>query len=261
MTNTRDLAEPPINEVICGFVFAADGGMTSTEVGRYWAERANDFPYHELKDAVVEPGSTKIFVGLPPVRTWLINEDRTRLLQLQGDRMFVNWRRQTDDDAYPRFTTETAGGEPLLPFALREFERFAAYCQLRSEAPVVAAIELSKVDIFRKGLHWESFEELAQLIPALQSPLGPSETKDIIFKSEERIGPGTKGYYTLASGEHRATKVPVLRMETRIRQEVADGVDLRAAFSKLDELIDAMFFSAISDKALKRFKAKGAGNV
>lgn len=262
MTTARDLEAPPINEVICGFIFAADTELSPTEIGRYWAERAADFPLHELKDAVVEPGTSGVILGLPPLRTWLITKEQTRLIQLQGDRMFVNWRRQSDEDAYPRFRTETPGGEPLLPFALREFERFARFCGTRGERPVVSAIELSKVDIFRKGLHWESHDELAELVPALKSPIGPSATRDIAFKSEERIAPGLRAYLTLASGEHRPTKLPVLRMETRIRQDIGDAAtSLSEMFVGLDDRIDTMFFSAISEKALARFKAKGVGGV
>lgn len=38
-------------------------------------------------------------------RTWLISRDQTRLIQLQADRISLNWRRPDDMVSYPRYTT------------------------------------------------------------------------------------------------------------------------------------------------------------
>jgi hypothetical protein len=36
-------------------------------------------------------------------RSWFINQDETRLLQLQADRFALNWRRQSASEVYPRY--------------------------------------------------------------------------------------------------------------------------------------------------------------
>jgi len=41
--------------------------------------------------------------GLP--RSWFLSEDQRQLVQLQPDRLSLNWRRMDDSDAYPRYAT------------------------------------------------------------------------------------------------------------------------------------------------------------
>lgn len=256
--NPRSLANPPINEVICGFVFESDTGLSPTEVGLYWASRIAEFPRHEIKDIVVEQGSgAAVYLGVPPLRTWLVSSDGTRLLQVQSDRAFVNWRRQSDKDAYPRFTTVTDGGEPLLPFALRQLESLQAFCTERRKRFEVDSIELSKVDIIRKGQHWQTYEDLAKLIPILGGPLPISDGRDILLRFESKLSHGGTLSVTLASGEHQPTKQPIVRLEVRVRKKVdRAGESLQAAFTALDLEVDSTFFSLLTPAALERFGAE-----
>lgn len=255
------LANPPINEVICGFIFQSDIGLSPTEVGLYWASRLGDFPKHELKDIVVEPGGgSGIYLGLPPLRTWLVNEDGTRLLQVQSDRAFVNWRRQTDDDAYPRFTTVTQGGEPLLPYALRQIKSLQEFCSQRGRRFEVDSIELSKVDIIRRGQHWDSYEELTKMLPVLGGPLPISDGRDILLRFESKLAHGEKLSITVASGEHKPSRQPIVRLEVRVRKKIESIKDtLFDAFSTLDSEVDSTFFSLLTPTALERFGAKEGG--
>jgi uncharacterized protein (TIGR04255 family) len=247
---TQSLRNPPINEVICGFMFDGDVGLTPTEVGLYWASRQADLPNHEIKET-----GASLVLGIPPLRTWLITSDGTRLVQVQSDRVFVNWRRQADSDAYPRFTTETEGGEPLLPYALREFERLEAFLVGRGKSAGLGAIELSKVDVIRRGQHWDSYEDLAAMLPILRGSFPPSEHQNVLFRFETDLGDDARRSVTIASGEHRPTKQPVIRLEVRIRRKVQKGEALKEAFTQLDEAVDSTFFSLLSPFALERFGA------
>jgi uncharacterized protein (TIGR04255 family) len=43
--------------------------------------------------------------SLPPVRLWLIGEQESSLVQVQHDRLLLNWRKVHENDPYPRYGT------------------------------------------------------------------------------------------------------------------------------------------------------------
>lgn len=62
-------------------------------------------PMREVFDAAQPAPSFEISFEPPDAlpRSWFINSDGSRLVQLQGDRISLNWRRVTEDATYPRY--------------------------------------------------------------------------------------------------------------------------------------------------------------
>lgn len=120
-----DFQRPPVVEVALGVQFAhpvVTLDVLSALVVR-WRE---EYPFNEPQEPlprVVETfdrpigGPTlELRLGASWPRTWLLSADQSRLIQLQPDRVIVNWRRVEEGDEYPRYATL----RPWLLTVLRE---------------------------------------------------------------------------------------------------------------------------------------------
>ncbi len=248
-----ELERPPINEVVCGFIFEQPIQLSPVLTGAYWASRRADFVEHEIKDPIVDEVGAVLLPMPPPVRTWLVTNDKTRLVQIQNDRFFVNWRRQSDTDAYPRFQSKK-DQEPLLPFALREWARFVDFCASETSRPLVSALELSKIDVLIEGRDWNGISDLSKLMPDLASILGTeSERNDVVWRYARSVDKNTRLFVTAASALHRSSGKSAIRLETRVRMAVTQEADLPNVFVDLDNLLNSIFVRMIGSEELKRF--------
>src|SRR5688500_8008989 len=107
---------PPVVEVALSVQFEKLEGLRVPQLGRIWHAFRNRFPRTE-EQMPLEPafeqfgvpttGKPEVRVELSSVpttpRVWFLNEQGTELVQIQQDRFVRNWRKQTDDEAYPRY--------------------------------------------------------------------------------------------------------------------------------------------------------------
>jgi uncharacterized protein (TIGR04255 family) len=117
MSRREDLPSyrrPPVSEVVCGVQFGPIHGFGSVHFGKLWAHIKSEYP--RTKD--VAP-LAEIFEGergaqvrddlvsleLPPLRrVFYETEDGNFLLQVQPTRFLSNWKKERENDQYPRFT-------------------------------------------------------------------------------------------------------------------------------------------------------------
>lgn len=256
-TNFPQLRTPPINEVVCGFLFEPIPELTPTQHGAYWVSRKQEgFPNHEVHPPLVDQSadeSIEISLGRPIVRTWLVSEDETRLVQLQHDRFFANWRRRRESDAYPRF--HARGGRPgLLAYGLDEFAKFTEFVRTLGSAPVVHHIELTKIDVLVQGKHWKDARDLREMLPwtSYSLDLGVSAHPAILLRFEDRMEGDTTVRVTAANGQERNTKAAVIRLETTVRS-ACERTQLEAGFHAMNQRVNEMFFKLIPGAELGRF--------
>lgn len=98
---------PPVIEVAVGVHFLQLPGLDTVALVRLvegWRKR---FPKVQEQLALPPLGpATFVFpVGgsVPPVRLWALTEDESLLIQVQHDRLLINWRKQQGDAPYPRY--------------------------------------------------------------------------------------------------------------------------------------------------------------
>lgn len=100
-------ARPPVSEVVIGYAFVPRADVLVPHIGEFWTTRLkSDYP--AVQHAVpVASGATLPFVdpltGAPLPRTQFVSEDGRRMVQLQQDRLYANWRRVAPDDEYVRY--------------------------------------------------------------------------------------------------------------------------------------------------------------
>jgi uncharacterized protein (TIGR04255 family) len=123
---------PPLIEVAHGVQFRRLSGMNPAHPGLFSLclrdkyPRVQSAPYlPPFRETFGQPVPTPLvsfnFPGMvDPTRTWFVSPDDTMLVQLQPDRLLLNWRRNPVNDKYPHF--ETVSAEFRRIYA--EFEKF-----------------------------------------------------------------------------------------------------------------------------------------
>lgn len=240
-TGDPKLERPPIDEVACGF-FMKPLPLSPLEFGIYWNQRRADFPKREVHPAII--GGAAFHIGAPPTRAWLISAADDLLVQIQADRFYTNWRRRAD--VYPRFS----GSDGLLARALREYEAFGEFClEACNVRPTVTRLELTKIDVLRKGESFADLQDLKRLLPVARvfDAVANSPTTQLQLRLVERAE-ADEVNVTVTVVDEAAT------IETR--HAFAPGDDVREAFLRANKRVNSVFFGLLDSGQMGRFGTK-----
>jgi uncharacterized protein (TIGR04255 family) len=113
VSDLPEFEDPPVIEVALTAQFRSLPGMQGVKLGplrELWSdqypkvEEQPPLPY--MAEGEAPGGPLLLFnLGSPAVRFWFLSDDGTELVQLQHDRLSVNWRELGSGKAYPRFPT------------------------------------------------------------------------------------------------------------------------------------------------------------
>lgn len=243
MTSPTRLKKPPIDEVVCGFVFEPLP-LSSLDFGVYWDQRRADFPQHELQPPVLDGSSIRIGAVLD-ARVWLIGGNDELVLQLQHDRFYVNWRRRGDH--YPRFSNYN-GNIGLKQRALEEFAQFADFAEQRSgKRPAVVRLELTKIDILDCGIDYSDMRDLRALLPVTRvfEEVSLSDPQQLQLRLSEAEG---------ETSTHIAVTLDTKRVRIEARHVFPFTGDLDANFVNANTRINRVFFGLV---VTERFGTEG----
>jgi uncharacterized protein (TIGR04255 family) len=124
---------PPVGEVWFGLRLAPLTAFKAVHYGAFWDLIRKDYPECEDQSPVFDQlspyyGGPESF---PLPRVWYLHRDRNYLIQLQPNRIWLNWRRLTESDQYPRF-------ESLFPAFQETIARFAEFARANNIGDVMA---------------------------------------------------------------------------------------------------------------------------
>jgi uncharacterized protein (TIGR04255 family) len=145
MTRTPDFEKPPVVEMALGVQFRplfAVRGITLAPLREQWrAEYPGVEEQPPLAPGIEGPlapglGLAIGFGPVPSARHWFLSEDGTNLVQVQNDRLIVNWRQGDNAAPYPRYERMRA----LFEERVREFASFLTDEQIGSVDIVQAEI-------------------------------------------------------------------------------------------------------------------------
>ncbi len=112
MSDLPEFDAPPVVEVALGVQFRPLFGLRPIELAGLREQWRLDYPLVQdqppLPQQIEAPtgGTPQVqFVVGPALQTriWFLNQAQTELVQLQHDRLTVNWRQATPEAAYPRY--------------------------------------------------------------------------------------------------------------------------------------------------------------
>ena len=135
---------PPVIETSLGIQFDGLEGYTSLSASQFWDLIRAEYPVVE-ENKPLEPAfetfgpsdgqathfRLEFVAGVIQPRYFFIKKDGSELVQLQGDRVFYNWRRTEKGEPYPRYTHVRA----RLAEHLDHLWRWAADCRLGKVVP------------------------------------------------------------------------------------------------------------------------------
>ncbi len=173
---------PPVVEVALAVEFEQSIGFRSLDLGRLadaWGdgwplvEERPTLPSMESDDGDVLDSFLNALAGTaePPDRLWMQNREGDQVVQLQHNRLVVNWRKGDAGDEYPRYGTV----QKQLQDA---WQRLLSTCKrLDLDVPVPSLCELQYVNHMDSVYGWNSSIDTAVLtVP--WSGLGESEFFD-----------------------------------------------------------------------------------
>ena len=161
--------QPPITEVACSVLFPSLEGLFSSHIGLVWQRFQPEYP---ICDDVV-PIAPKIEVfdnqnvdpqlklsNIPPLpRVWFINQDGTRIIQIQRDRFVHNWRKVSLESEYPRYDSLIVDFQAHLA----KFDDFLVEADLGQIQPL--QYELTYVNQIPPGQAWLTLEDIGKVFP------------------------------------------------------------------------------------------------
>lgn len=99
-----EFTRPPLVEVAVGLMFEPLP-LNAVMFAQLYSEWRDDYPRFEEHPAIPSSMSLPglVFdVGVPHLRLWFLGNSG-RLIQVQRDRLIVNWRKEAETAAYPRY--------------------------------------------------------------------------------------------------------------------------------------------------------------
>jgi uncharacterized protein (TIGR04255 family) len=154
-------AKPPVNEVVLGQTFIGRPDFLIPHYGEFWALIRDEYPECQHAAPVFTPGQlpfSDATAGVPLPRVWLTSADGTRLVQLQQDRFYVNWRQTEKSEPYIRFPAIRAEHDRLLALFESYIER------VTGRANRTVRHELTYVNLLPQGEGWNSYGDLNKVL-------------------------------------------------------------------------------------------------
>lgn len=170
-------SEPPIVEMVICAQFAHLPKLTTAYYGLFWKELGEDW-VHSLDGTLIEDRfeifseGSQLFqiddaVHIAPFnmpgRVMFIHKSRDMLLQIQGTRFLLNWRKS--ERAYPSYDSLKKEFQSL-------FELFAGFCKRHELGDLlINQWELTYVNSFPKGDLWQTPSQWSKMLPGIFAQL------------------------------------------------------------------------------------------
>lgn len=167
--------------------------------GAFWSEVKEDYPSFEVHPPIgefnfefsaVAPGP---IMNLP-VRCWFKNDQSNRLIQVQNNRFFHNWRRPNPAAPYLHY-------DRLKPVFEREWERFSDFAnRYELGAPNVLSCEVAYINHLDRNIGWDNFSELSRIFPSIGDFAGMGFLKkpETISANASYVMPSNEGRLQVA---------------------------------------------------------------
>lgn len=171
-----EFERPPVVEVVLGVQFAESAvdlevlAEFASAIRAEYPSRQQVEPLARATESFTRPADGPRFElrlgGSPLPRTWFVSSDQRLLVQLQGDRLILNWRRVDMGDEYPRFET-------LRPrFDSLRAELGAIIERLGRKRPAVDQVEVTYINELADPLNLapDRHPALAQMLTTIAGP-------------------------------------------------------------------------------------------
>ena len=156
----------------------------------------------------------------PPMRWWYLDDKNGRLIQLQRDVFFHNWRKLSPEHPYPHYQQT----REMFEAAWRRFLDFLKKEELG--LPNVFQCQIDYINHIEKGQGWDSLDDLPRITPLagrMRSDfLG---TPDVVVMNTRHVIPPEKGrlHMTLQPAIRNSDQTELLQLQLTARGHPASN--------------------------------------
>ena len=226
---------PPLVEVGIGFLFQSLD-IDAMTFGRYSNQKSQEYPSTQLVSPLSDEFTKTLKVGFTHHRSWLLSEDKKFILQLQHDRFYVNWRGKGGDD-YPHFQGKDNSLKDKSILEFKEYQKWlTSDC---NKTPSLEHLEIIKVNVFKKGTHYSSLNELHESFLLLKNfqELEGFKSNEIQLKMKEIMD--DKHIYVTISLQNNNVQLQLRGVSTCVVDVVED------ILTDLNQDLNKLFFSLV----------------
>jgi uncharacterized protein (TIGR04255 family) len=214
---------PPVVEVAVGVHFLQLPGLTTVALVRLvddlWRSRYPRTVEQPLSPPFSQRGrdptlTFRLQAGSPPIRLWSLTEDESFLIQIQHDRLLLNWRKVKDDDPYPRYKRLRGGFVEVW----QEFSNYVNNNDFGVLQPSVAEVS------FFNRVPMAAATEVPTFVEALSKEWSLSGQLAAAYQLEREITERLlAGHQNIALNYRPENKHMQLEISTRIEVDTAAG--------------------------------------
>lgn len=228
---------PPVSEVALAVAFSPLPNWSGPHSGLFWGGIREDYPLNEVHPPIaasIENVEDSLWPNPPEIniqlghseaqRTWFLNKDKSRLIQVQRDRFVINWRKVTGTEVYPRYVDD------LRPRFLKEWQRFQIFARGAAIGDItVTQCEVTYVNDIPQGQGWDDFSQAL----ALFSPWWGRGSDGFLGKPEMLtvngafLLPGKLGrlHFVARPARRLLDQKKVVQLRLTVRGKPASGAD------------------------------------
>jgi uncharacterized protein (TIGR04255 family) len=240
MGELPEFGAPPVVEVALGVQFRALPvlrGLALAPLRDRWRDRYPRLEEQPPLPATFEGGmpggpAIQLSLGVPSMRYWFLTRDGSELVQVQQDRLSVNWRDSESGSPYPRYPAM----RQLFADRFADLEAFVAD---EGSGPIrVQQAELSYVNAV--GTDANETQRLERILSIWQAAPGhhlgePEQARvEMSFKVKD-LGSGVSRLWVQLGPGQRKAGTPALFFTLSIRGMPQDKGGLSEVLSFLDE--------------------------
>ena len=183
-----DYERPPVIEVVCGIQFEPIARFQATIFGLYWQTIRDEYiktqempPLAQVIEQIPLAPKAKEpqveFLGTPLPRMFFVHRTPSWLIQVQRDRFLHNWRKENEEDLYPRYPV-------VFERFWKAWEHFVQFCNEEDLGePSVNQLEITYINHIPSGQGWTTLCDLGMVFPDVAW-----RCKDRFLPSPESMG-------------------------------------------------------------------------
>lgn len=247
---------PPLTEVVFG-VWISGLNLDIVHYGQFYDLIKKDFPRTSLVNPLPPPGEIgtqqaafKLLAKPDLPRIWFESADSAYILQLQPDRLILNWRKQHKaSNSYPHF-------DSFYKKFISEWGRFQEFAaKMGLGVPRVVGFELTYINQLIAERDWNAPKDLSkffrhmQWLADLNNPLALG--LDLVFSAGE-----FSVRNTVKRGQLKDSGKDVFVVEFGIFHHLKSKDDLPAVASKANDALVREFLSLSTEHARKAWGLK-----
>lgn len=254
---------PPVVEVAVGVHFLQLPGLNTVGLVRLvddlWRGKFPQTVEQPLAPPLPPPGRApmvafQLQTAFPPIRLWSLTEDESILIQVQHDRLLLNWRKVKEDDPYPRY-------KRLRSDFAEAWQEFSTYVGGREDFGVLQP-SVAEVSFFN-GVPMESATRIPAFVKALNPQWELTGQIAAAYQLEREIADGAaSGNQNIALNFRPENGHMHLEISTRIEIDTAtDGVsDVMDSLDSAHRVGVLTFDSVTTEEAHSTWGRRDAGN-